>query len=302
VTEADKALVELLTRLKKVGYEFTTVTPESHRRVVARRSQGSDLRDALGWSLPVPRSALPPDLCALLLAADALTVERDLVRSRFRVSRVGDHLFVHSAYPTNRPDAVFLGPDTYRFVSFAKARLAEGGSVRHLVDMGAGSGAGAIGVAELVPDAEITLVDCNPLALRLARINAAAAGIKVGLSEKLPRTFDLYLANPPFIQDGGGRFYRNGGGQLGAETSLIWALEAARRVAVGGRILLYTGSAIVAGRDWLREQLESRLPGLGCRLCYDELDPDIFGEELDRPAYQGVERIAAIGAVIIRQS
>jgi hypothetical protein len=29
-----------------------------------------------------------------------------------------------------------------------------------------------------------------------------------------------------------------------------------------------------------------------------EIDPDVFGEELDQPSYQNVERIAAIGALI----
>jgi hypothetical protein len=27
---------------------------------------------------------------------------------------------------------------------------------------------------------------------------------------------------------------------------------------------------------------------------YEELDPDVFGDELDRPAYAAVERIAAV--------
>jgi hypothetical protein len=32
-----------------------------------------------------------------------------------------------------------------------------------------------------------------------------------------------------------------------------------------------------------------------------ELDPDIFGEELGKPAYDDVERIAAIGAVVEKE-
>jgi hypothetical protein len=86
----------------------------------------------------------------------------------------------------------------------------------------------------------------------------------------------------------------------GARLSLDWALEAAERVAPGGAVLLYTGSAIVAGRDGLREALDRALPGLGCTLRYAEIDPDIFGEQLDEPGYDAVERIAAIAAVIRR--
>ena len=65
-------------------------------------------------------------------------------------------------------------------------------------------------------------------------------------------------------------------------------------------MLLYTGSAIVAGRDALREALAEALPRLGCSLRYEELDPDVFGEELDQPDYRNVERIAVVGAVIRR--
>jgi len=38
----------------------------------------------------------------------------------------------------------------------------------------------------------------------------------------------------------------------------------------------------------------------GCRLDYRELDPDIFSETLRQPAYAGVERIAAVGAALVR--
>ncbi len=84
----------------------------------------------------------------------------------------------------------------------------------------------------------------------------------------------------------------------GARVSLDWALEAAARLEPGGRMLLYTGVAIIDGRDTLRAALERELPALGCSLRYRELDPDIFGEELEKPAYARVERIAAVGAVI----
>jgi hypothetical protein len=84
----------------------------------------------------------------------------------------------------------------------------------------------------------------------------------------------------------------------GAELSLDWALEAAARIDSGGTIILYTGSAIVAGQDGLEAALEEKLPALGCNLAYEELDPDIFGELMSEPAYREVERVAAVGAVI----
>jgi hypothetical protein len=65
-------------------------------------------------------------------------------------------------------------------------------------------------------------------------------------------------------------------------------------------MLLYTGSAIVAGRDGFRAALERSAAALGCTLRYAELDPDIFGELLEEPAYRDVERIAAVGAVLVK--
>jgi len=303
VNEADGALAELLGRLKALDYDFVTVTPETHARVVGRpeRQRAGDLRDVFGWSLPFERGDIPADIFALLERADASQEGEGGYTSRHRVSRVGAHLFLHSAYPTDGKDAVFLGPDTYRFVRFLKQALAGRGPFERLVDMGAGSGAAAICAAALLPGTRLTLIDTNSEALRLARINAAAAGIEVetvegGSLDAVEGDFDLLIANPPYIVDEAGRAYRDGGGMHGAELALDWALAGAARAAT---VLLYTGSAIVGGEDGLKAALKREL---GDRLDYRELDPDVFGEELDGPAYREVERIAAIGAVISPRS
>ena len=231
--------------------------------------------------------------------------ENGLVRSRVRISSLADRLFIHSAFPTDAPDSVFLGPDSYRFAAFLQREIPALGRVRRLVDVGAGAGVGAIAAASLLPGAKLTLTDVNPLALRFARVNAAFAGLDVELVEgeglsNVAEPVDLVVANPPFIVDPAGRAYRHGGDMHGARLSLDWTLEAARRVEPGGTILLYTGSAIVGGRDMLREALEEQLEPLGCSLRYGEIDPDIFGEQIGGPGYEDVERIAAIGAVIVR--
>ena len=175
--------------------------------------------------------------------------------------------------------------------------------MRRLVDIGAGSGVGAIMAAARAPGATLTATDINPLALRFARINARHAGVELETVEAsgldgVEGPVDLVIANPPFVADPAKRLYRDGGGMHGARLSLDWALAAARRIEPGGTVLLYTGSAIVDGRDGLREALAEQLPGLGCALRYSEIDPDIFGELLDQPGYEEVERIAAVGAVI----
>jgi methylase of polypeptide subunit release factors len=303
VNEGDGALADLLRRLEALDYDFVTVTPATHARIVARpdKQRARTLRDIFGWSLPFDCEILPADLFALLERAGAVEPAEGGHRSLLRVSRVGAHLFLHSAYPTDGRDSVFLGPDTYRFVRFLAASLADRGPVSRLVDMGAGSGAGAICAAAMLPGARLTLVDSNPEALRLARINAGAAGVEVetilGVSvDAVPGAFDLLIANPPYIIDRDGPIYRDGGGMNGAALALEWALAGARR----GDVLLYTGAAIVDGEDALRAALEGAMPALGRTLLYEELDPDLFGEELDAPAYRGVERIAAIGAAITR--
>jgi methylase of polypeptide subunit release factors len=154
----------------------------------------------------------------------------------------------------------------------------------------------------MLPGARLTLCDINPLALRLARINARHAGLEVetveGGIENVRGGFDAAIANPPFMIDEEARPYRDGGDMHGGRISLDWSLEALRRLDPGGRLLLYTGSAIVDGRDELREALEREVAALGGSLRYRELDSDIYGEELEKPAYRDVERIAAVGAVV----
>src|SRR5690606_21685766 len=119
------------------------------------------------------------------------------VRSRLRVASLDDDLFFHSSYPTDEPDAVFFGPDTYRFARFMRDRWPATGA-RRVVDMGAGSGAGGIAAARLAPDATVALIDHNPEALRLAKLNALAAGVTVDLRQDsvLPPGADMIIANP----------------------------------------------------------------------------------------------------------
>lgn len=305
MTDADDALLDLLQALRALDYRFVTVTPETHKRVVARDPgrTARDLRDVFGWSLKFEPDLLPPATREPLERSGVIYRDGGLWRSRVRVASLDDRLFLHSAYPTDQADSVFFGPDSYRYVRFLRDELSRLPPAHRLVDIGAGSGVGAIMAADLLPGARLAATDINPLALRWARINARHAGVGLetiegpGL-EAVEGPVDLVIANPPFVADPAGRLYRDGGAMHGARLSLDWALAAARRIEPGGTMLLYTGSAIVAGRDELREALAGQLPDLGCSLRYAEIDPDIFGELLDQPGYEAVERVAAVGAVI----
>lgn len=263
------------------------------------------LRDIFGWSLPFAGELLPEDLFATLCEAQVVSPCADGFRAEVRVSSLGGDLLLHSAFPPDAEDAVFFGPDTYRFAGFLLGLLHEGPAPRLVVDIGAGAGAGALTVARRCPHARLILTDVNAKALDMARINLRAAGVPGelrigdGMAE-VAESPDLIVANPPFIAGDGGRTYRDGGDMHGARLSLEWALAGAAKLAPGGRLALYTGVAIIDGEDPLQAALRRHLDPKAVALDYRELDPDIFGEELSGKAYADVERIAAVGAVLRR--
>jgi methylase of polypeptide subunit release factors len=308
-TQADQALLQLGRRLRADGYRFTCVTPATQARVNARpqAQQAHDLRDVFGWSRPFSPSLISTDELQQLTAAGVLQGEGDLLRSTVRWSSLDDLLLTHSAWPTDSSDAVFFGPDSYRFAQVIRDHLQHRmRPVQHAVDIGCGSGIGALLIARAAPHAQVSAVDINPLALRYTAINAALAGVanvSVEPSDLLggiTGTFDLIVANPPYMLDASKRTYRHGGGTLGAELSLRIVEQACQRLDAGGTLLLYTGVAIVEGRDALLETVSQRLQGSAFSWVYREVDPDVFGEQLLEPGYQQVERIAAVALTLTR--
>ena len=300
---ANEALAELLRTLKAADYRFVAVTPATHARVLARPlSAPPTLRDIFGWSRPFEEGDVQPELMALMRSADALEQQGGRFKSRVRVASLGEDLFLHSAFPTDATDSVFFGPDTYRFARFVEQQLSRLGDVDWLVDMGSGSGVGAIAAARVRDFSRITTVDVNEAALRLASVNARVAGVEVEAvrSDAIPSGPDLVIANPPYIIDPVGRSYRDGGGLLGGAIALDWVEQAIRVMAQGGTMLLYTGAAFVDGSSPFLAALESSCASAGADLQFEEIDPDVFGEVLEEGPYANVERIAAIGAVIQR--
>jgi SAM-dependent methyltransferase len=305
----DASLLELLELLREHDYRHTTVTPLTHARVLAHRSDrpGRTLADVFGWNLPFAPDALPAAILDTMRRAGILQESGGLLKSRLRVSSLDDLLLLHSGYPTEAADAVFFGPDTYRFVRFMQAALerqALPGNAR-ILDIGCGSGAGALALARHIPEARIVLNDINPLALRLAAINARAADIPVellqadGIAADCGK-FDAVIANPPYLVDASERTYRHGGARLGRELSVRIAESALNKLAPGGRLMLYTGVAIVDGVDGFLEEMRTLLDPTGCAWRYTELDPDVFGEELEQAAYWDADRIAVIGLEAMR--
>ncbi|WP_134630434.1 methyltransferase, partial [Pseudomonas aeruginosa] len=219
-------LVSLGNWLRGQDYRFVTVTPATHERVNARpeNRMARDLAGIFGWSRAFAGESLPADWLTLLAGADLIRREADGWRSQVRVSSLGEQLFVHSAFPTLAADAVFFGPDTYRFDRLIRSHLASSdpARIRRAADIGCGAGPGAIRIAMACPDAEVHGLDINPAALDLARVNAALAGVgnltlaRSDLLSQAPGRFDLIVANPPYLLDASERAYRHGGGMLGA--------------------------------------------------------------------------------------
>lgn len=300
-TTADDALVQLGKELKAAGYRFTTVTPATHERVNRRpeNARAHDLRGVFGWSRPFGPGVLPDSVVELMEAAGVLDRDGEQWRSRVRFSSYDDELFVHSAFPTDAEDSVFLGPDTYRMADAAKAAAERRGTTRRAVDIGTGTGAGAIAVAKRSPGAEVFAVDINDQALRYAAVNVALAGLgnvhpcRSDLLGGVDGEFDLILTNPPFMIDPLGRAYRDGGAH-GYDLSLRIIDQAVRRLAPGGELVLFTGTGIVDGHDPFHEAAADRLAGSGLSVEYREVDPDVYGEELDGDAYAHAERIAVV--------
>jgi methylase of polypeptide subunit release factors len=118
--------------------------------------------------------------------------------------------------------------------------------------------------------------------LQMARSNADAAAVQnvttiySNLFENIDGRFDLIVANPPYLND-------------------------PLQLSPGGSLLLYTGSPIVDGMDLLLQNIEQTFTGCDLLWAYDEVDPDVFGEELETAAYNRVERIAAVVLTIKRK-
>jgi release factor glutamine methyltransferase len=168
-----------------------------------------------------------PRLDAELLLADALGVSRErlIVEPEMQlggeaVRRFRDHVRRRSAL--REPVAYILGRRHFRRLTLtADARaliprpesellvevgltLAHGARV---LDLGTGSGAIALALADERPDLEVTASDLSAEALALARENAAKLGLRVAflqadLLEGLPDAFEAILANLPYVPSG----------------------------------------------------------------------------------------------------
>lgn len=103
------------------------------------------------------------------------------------------------------PDVLIPRPETELLVELALDRAADSARV---LDLGTGSGAIAIAIANALPDADVTAIDSSPAALAVARRNAARHSVNVNFLHSdwyaavAGQQFDLIVANPPYIVAG----------------------------------------------------------------------------------------------------
>ena len=167
-----------------------------------------------------------PRLDAELLLAAALGVDRARLVIDAREAVVPEAETAFWALVARRerrePVAYILGRRAFRRLELAVDRraliprpetellvevgleLPEGARV---VDVGTGSGAVALALADERPDLEVWAVDASAEALELARANAERLGLSVSLHladllDGVPGHFDAVLANLPYVAEG----------------------------------------------------------------------------------------------------
>ena len=301
-----QALHFLLDFLKQQQYQFTAITPLSHQRILDRKQNDVNkeitLKDIFGWNLGFKKTDLDPALFSILEEHQLLKIQENLYLSQVRVASLNNALFIHSAFPTIEQDAVFFGPDTYRFAYHLKQYLASRSDpLKRAVELCCGTSAAAISIAKYFPDYdELIVADLNPKALLYSQMNIDFAGLKKihpvqsDLFANLQGRFDLIFANPPYLIDPHQRQYRHGGDELdGNALSFRIIKEGIQHLNPRGCIFLYTGVTVTQDGNRFVEHLENLMRQYkNISWSYEEIDPDIFGEELEQPAYQHVDRIA----------
>jgi release factor glutamine methyltransferase len=142
------------------------------------------------------------------LNADELGAYRALVARRARHEPVayilGEWGFRRLTLAVD-PRALIPRPETEIVVERALAHIRELEAPR-VLDVGTGTGAIALAIADEHPGARVTAIDVSPDALALARENAERTGIELELLEHdvaggLPDgPYDLVVSNPPYVE------------------------------------------------------------------------------------------------------
>ena len=199
--------------LKEGGYRFITPTPLTHERVYRRLATplAMTLRDVFGWSMPFDQGLLPEALREELQQADVIEKHGALWRSAVRWSSLDGLLFAHSPYPTDQADAVFFGPDSYRFAQVIEAYLQQRFEpLKRAVDIGCGAGVGALVYAANRSMERRALVDADGELLIVPQQGRLVLTTEMGVLEVAPGEIALVPRGIAFkvgLPDGPSRGY-----------------------------------------------------------------------------------------------
>jgi release factor glutamine methyltransferase len=167
-----------------------------------------DAEILLAHVLGMTRSGLHVDSGRELTVSEAAELERLLERRAAREPLayvLGEWGFRRLTLKVD-PRVLVPRPETEVVVERCLARIARLPEPR-VLDVGTGSGAIALAIADEHPGVRVTAIDASEDALAVARENAASAGldlelIRRNLFQGLPGgPWDLVVSNPPYIHD-----------------------------------------------------------------------------------------------------
>lgn len=217
--------------------------PRLEAQLLAARAAGVKR----SWFYAHDSDAVTPDA---RIAADALFARRQAGEPMAYI--LGEREFFGLPFAVT-PEVLIPRPETELLVELARAHLPERG---RLLDIGTGSGAIAVAMAHLRPDAEVWACDVSPAALAVARANAARNKVDVtfiesdglsALDAPAGRRFDIIASNPPYVASGDAHLRE---GDLRFEPKLALeagpdGMEIIRRFAADARAHLAPGGSFI---------------------------------------------------------
>jgi len=186
------------------------------------------------------------------------------------------------------PDVLVPRPETETLVdAVLERRLLSGAKV---LELGTGSGAIALALKHARPDLDITGVDCDEAALKVARANAVAHNLNVRwirsdwYAAVARQRFDLLVSNPPYVPSRDPHFKRGlaheprvalDGGIDGLDAYRLIFADAKEHLASGGWLLVEHGfdqreavTELAAASGWRFDAGIDDLSGLPRVACF----------------------------------
>lgn len=104
-------------------------------------------------------------------------------------------------------DVLIPRPETEELVDWVYRQYKNTVTPFKILDIGTGSGAIAVSLKKLLPQAEVTAIDVSAEALAIARRNAKTNGAAIHflqqdilMTDRLPEKYDVIISNPPYVR------------------------------------------------------------------------------------------------------